>query len=182
MKILILSPLFPPDTGASARYTKELTSRLALKHEVTTLMFGSLPELVPKAKLHSIDKLSTPLMRTWRLLQTLPGLIKNHDVLLIQNGPSVELACALVLIFTKRKAILMISDAPALARTKKNTFLNIVHQQLMNRVDAAFTEQESWPIARPVVHPLKPKPDTELSVWEQSWDTHLSKLSHKYST
>jgi hypothetical protein len=180
MKILILSPLFPPDTAFSAVYTKELTRRLGAENEVTTILFGRLPESVSGVTLQSIDKLSTPLVRTWRLLRILPKLIKTHDVLLIQNGPSVELACALVLQFTKRKTILMESDRLALVRTKKNTLLNTLHRQLMKQVDAVYTEQEPWPIEKPLIHPLKILSDIELTSWEKSWHTHLAALSYKY--
>lgn len=179
MKILIVTPLFPPDTATSAQYTKELTVRLSAEHEVTTLLYGHLPEQAGTATLVSVDKNCTPPVRTWRLMQQLPELARAHDLILIQNGPSVELACILALRFAKARVVLMESDQPALTRTLRNPFLNAIHDLLAREADCVFGIKEIWPIDKPIIHPLQPKPTAELAAWETSWQEHLDALFTK---
>jgi len=177
MKILIVTPLFPPDTAPSAQYTKELAKRLSTEHEVTVLLYGYLPETVPGVTLINIDKRRISPLRVWYFMQRLMGQAALADAILIQNGPSVELPCLFSLRFKTTPIILMESDVPALTRVQKRPNFQYIHEQLRKRVKAVFTKNETWPLERPTIHPLKPSPEKEFVAWEKSWEQHLAKLS-----
>jgi glycosyltransferase involved in cell wall biosynthesis len=176
MRILIVTPLFPPDTPAAATYTKELARRLSKKHEVTVLLYGYLPETIPGVQLINIDKRRAAPLRLWSFMQRLTGQSALADIVIIQNGPSVELPCFFSLRFKRKPVILMESDAAALVRTQKKPNFQYIHQQLRQRITATFSRNEPWPLERPVVHPLMPYPEREFAAWEESWKQHLTQL------
>jgi hypothetical protein len=59
MRILLASPLYPPDIAEPAPYVKELALRLSASHSVTVLTYGKHPETIERVRMHSVDK-STP--------------------------------------------------------------------------------------------------------------------------
>ena len=58
MRILLITPLYPPDIAGTAPYVKELAERLASAHTVTILTYGHIPELVPNVIIHTVEKSS----------------------------------------------------------------------------------------------------------------------------
>lgn len=176
MKILIISPLFPPDTTPSAQYVKELAARLT-NHEVTLLLYGHLPEMVPNVQYVCVDKRNSIFRRTLLFINHLVKLARQHDIIIIQNGPSVELPCLLALWFTKVPVILMESDVPALNRTLNHWLYRIVHHRLQHRTFVTLSKSShSWPLPRPQVHPLKPFPTEDIQLYENSWQAHVKEL------
>jgi hypothetical protein len=176
MRILIVTPLFPPDTAPSASYTKELSRRLATEHEVTVLLYGRLPEDVPGVKLIAIDKRRLPLFRSWSFMSRLTSQAILSDVVLIQNGPSVELPCLFSIQFKKIVTVLMESDPSALTRLESHPTYTNAHRFLKQKVTATYKAEDLWPIEKPLLHPLKAPPEDKLLKWEQSWNNHLNKL------
>lgn len=94
MKIVIATPLFPPDIGRPAEYVKELAKRLAGRCSVTVVAYGSLPEQVPGAKVVTVPKnWPIPLRMvafTWRLWRELKGA----QAVWVCDGASVGLPSA----------------------------------------------------------------------------------------
>lgn len=176
MRILIVTPLFPPDTAPSAQYTKELARRLSSRHEVTILLYGHLPEYIPNVKLVSVDKRRIAPLRIFSFMRELQTSNWLNDIILIQNGPSVELPAQFTLTYTKTPVIYMESDKLALGRSTKNpTYLNI-HRQLRKRANAIYGHQNPWPNTKPIIHPLKPYPEKAFRAWEKSWERHLHQI------
>jgi hypothetical protein len=46
MKIVIATPIYPPELGGPATYTKELATRLANIHDITIVAFTNAPQPV----------------------------------------------------------------------------------------------------------------------------------------
>ena len=176
MKILIVSPLFPPDTAASASYTKELSARLAKDHEVNVLLYGHLPEEVPGVKLLKVDKRQPGILRVFSFMRALQYQSWLNDIVLVQNGPSVELPSFFTLQYTKIPMILMESDPSARKRTMGKPTYNMIYKQLLRRADAVFGKEKTWPLSQPIIHPLKPHPTKELGRYETSWENHCKQL------
>lgn len=176
MKILIVTPLFPPDTAPSAVYTKELARRLSSEHQVTVLLYGHLPESIPNVTLVSVDKRRAASWRLWSFMWELQKESSLADIILVQNGPSVELPCLFTLRFRSQPVILVESDQPALQRTNAKPYYKNTHQLLRARVSSIYSATKPWPNEKPLIHPLKPYPEKEMVIWEKSWKQHLQQL------
>lgn len=173
MKLLIASPLFPPDTAASALYVKELAAHLQ-QHEVTLLLYGHLPEHVQGATFVCVDKRKQPLHRIIQFTTNLITKSKQADYVLLQNGPSVELPTLVASFFTRTPLILCLSDTPAHNRTKVGWMSNRIHQLLQKRSLAVLDPtQIFWPPQKPTIHPLRELPETALQAYESAWLKHI---------
>jgi hypothetical protein len=117
MNILILSPLFPPDTGAPAPYVKTLASKLT-DQKTSILIYGYLPETVPNVEIISIDKRSLLLLRLFKYTKALFQQAKIADLVIVNNGPSVELPFFFVSMIKKISFVYLESDALA-SKNKK---------------------------------------------------------------
>ncbi|MCA9355294.1 hypothetical protein KC865_01955 [Candidatus Kaiserbacteria bacterium] len=179
MRIAILTPLFPPDTTYSAEYTKELAFRLSIKHDVTIVLYGHLPEKINSVHMECVDKRLSPIARAISFLRALQKIPPKQELILIQNGPSVELPTLIKFFFRKIPIILMESDKPALKRTRSNLFQRFIHGILEKKAVYVFAEKDPWPTEKPVIHPLKESPQIALGIWEMSWQRHLNELLTK---
>lgn len=183
MRITLLSPLFPPDTGTPAAYVKELVTRLPAD-SVDLAIYGHLPEHVPSIRYHCIDKRSILPVRLFRFTKMLRGLTTRTDVLLVQNGPSVELPALLVSVVTSTPIVLCISDTRAAATATQKPLYGFIHQMLQKRAScvislldsATDTQKIARPIARPEILP-EGFDQTDRTTFEASWDAHAKALT-----
>jgi len=173
MKIAIATALYPPDATPVARYVKECASRLSETHETTVVLYGYLPEHVPNVRPVSVDKRAMLPVRVWRFFFTLLRETRQHEVLIIENGPSVELPALLVLLLTHTPAILIISDSVGIERTKKNIFYDYIHAFLKKRVGSIISD---LPNDRPEILPFFPIEKEKLDAYQRSWEKHLTLL------
>ncbi len=97
-KVLLATPLYPPEIGGPATYTKELSARLE-GHAITILAYADNAETQPKTELHTVSKRQPLLVRLIRFFFAALTLVKKNDVIYVQNamaaGLPVMLACAL---------------------------------------------------------------------------------------
>lgn len=173
MRIVIATPLYPPDIAPPAPYVKELIKRLAEKHQVTVVIYGRLPEKVPGVSFVCVDK---RLLLPLRLLQFSFVLFKETlyaDVLYVENGASVELPAGLTAFFTRKPLVIHSGDKSAQKKAEKNVWLkhisNFARAQAQNIV-------EKSPAPKPEILPFKPMPKTEFEVYKISWSTHVNEL------
>lgn len=131
MNILIVSPLFPPDTGAPADYVKELAGHLGSIHKVTLLIYGYLPESVEGVSIQTVDKRTSLPVRLLAFTKALFAQ-KSHDVVVLNNGPSAELPALLFSLLTHTPFILVISDPIALEASKNGAYA-FLHRQVKKR-------------------------------------------------
>jgi hypothetical protein len=114
MNIVMLTPLFPPDTSKSASYAKLLAKQLR-DMSLTVLAYGKLPESVEGVVIKSIDKSG---MKAVTVLRCLAALHKSKpSLLLAHNGPSSDLPALLYTISHPSLKLLYIeSDRQAVDR------------------------------------------------------------------
>lgn len=74
MKIVLATPLYPPDIAAPALYVKELAKRIATLHDVTIVAYANLPETMPEVRMIAVSK-RQPL--PLRLLTYFAALIRS---------------------------------------------------------------------------------------------------------
>lgn len=86
MRILITTPIWPPEIGGPATYTKELVQRLKSRCQITILAFADEPEIMDGVRLISISKKAPLLIRQIRYLKAAMALGKKADLIYAQNA------------------------------------------------------------------------------------------------
>jgi len=132
MKLLILTPLFPPDIGAPASYVKTLLSQLT-EHEVTLLLYGYLPEAAGKTNMIVLDKRQPRALLLIKSFFTLLKVGRKVDLIIINNGPSTELPAWAVSFFLNTPMILCQSD-PLAIKTSSQGIYSLIHSLCTKRI------------------------------------------------
>ena len=181
MKILLVTPLYPPDIDQTALYVKELATRLSVRNEagalidVTIATYGSHPEKVPGVKILTSSKNRPVLVRIFlfTLLLIRPMLVV--DVIIFENGASVELPVSILSFLIRKRYIFHISDerAHVAVSTQVKSVRRKIEQLAQNRASIVITDM---PFPRPEILPLEPYPATEFTAYEESWRAHLKEL------
>lgn len=178
MKIVIATPLFPPDIGGAASYVKELARRLAENYEVVVVAYGHLPEEVPGVSVMPINKHYPLLIRLASFFFALRKAAHDADALFIENGPSVELPAGIVSLITAKPIVVHRGDTAAHERTQHHILLRIIERFILSQARAIIVET---PLPRPEILPFKPKPKKEFETYENSWKKHLDLITLKLS-
>lgn len=173
MRIILATPLYPPDVARPAPYVKELSKRLKEKHQVTIVAYGHLPEKVPGVRIVAVSK-SRPLpMRLIAYTIALWRAARGADLIYAQNGTSVELPAGLVALFAGRPLVMCLGDTSAHERATKSNYLKKIEHFALNRARAVVT---NLPPQRPEILPFEPMPETQLQAYEKSWGVHVETL------
>ncbi len=172
MRILVLTPLFPPDVSAPATYAKELVTRLSREHTVTCLHYGMYPEHAAQTAFVSIKKnVST----FWRVIRYSYALWQQRkaDVVCVLNGPSVELPYLLMSPFLPTKRLYIQSDPEALTNTHVVPRLLTTYA---SRTASTTIILETTLRQKPSRHPLDPASQEVVMQYHQMFDQHVQYL------
>jgi glycosyltransferase involved in cell wall biosynthesis len=111
MRILLATPLYPPDIGGPATYTKELSERLRGEHEITVVAYADSPEEIQGIQLVSISKLQPLPIRLTKYFFALLREAKSCDVIFVQNAVAAGLPAMLAgKIFRKPVLLKFVGD------------------------------------------------------------------------
>lgn len=174
MKIIIATPLYPPDTAETAVYVKELAKRLNGQHEMTVITYGRIPEKVEGIKIISVSK-KYPLpirliLYTFALWKAAP----KTEIVYVQNGPSVELPVGIISLITGKNIIMHMVDKISRERASKNRLRNGIENFVFKRAKKIITDT---PLPRPEILPFEAKPEEQFTKYENSWNTHIKMLN-----
>ncbi len=100
MKILIATPIYPPEIGGPATYTKELCERLHNQHQITVITYTDSTEVFPGTRLVAISKQRPLPIRLLKYFLLLLKEAKSHDVIYVQNAVASGLPVAFASILT----------------------------------------------------------------------------------
>ncbi len=164
MRILIATPLYPPEVADAAAYAKELATRLAKDHAVVVVAYAHLPEKVTGVRVVEIDKRQPRLARLRAFRKALSREARDADAVIAINGASVELP---ILFALGAPFVFCVADKAAHARG------GILERLAFFRARTVVSEV---PPHRPEILPLEPEPTEALAAWEKAWQTHLAKL------
>lgn len=179
MKILLTTPLFPPDTGGAAPYMKELAKRLVeQKHEVTVLTYGCLPEEVPGVSFICVNKKYPLLVRLLLFTLTLLRAASKNDLIYSQNGSSVELPVGLVRIVLRTPLVMHLGDKAAHEYALAHAFVRGIESFVLKHSHKTITDS---PERRPEILPFKPYPQEAFDKYEKSWNEHMEMLSDTFN-
>lgn len=141
MKILIISPLFPPDTGAPAQYVKTLVPQL-IENEVTLMIYGYLPESVANTKIIMLDKRWSKIKLLLKSFLEIIKVGRDVDLIVINNGPSTELPALLASLVIKTSMTLCVSD-PLAEKSSRTGIYAVIHKLFLKRVNKTITLPEN---------------------------------------
>jgi hypothetical protein len=188
MRIIVVTPLYPPDIKEPAPYAKEIATRLAPHHVMTVLAYNHVPEEIAHVRLVSIEKSEPTLMRVIRFFIALRFLAKNADVLYVQNGPSVELPLLTYLLTTRKhpRIVVRLGDTVPLKNPSLHPFTSWVTKKLLVHADVVVSHEDTRtiyeidtvtlprPLPKPEWLPFEHEHDTKR--YEESWNEHTSTL------
>jgi hypothetical protein len=174
MKLVIATPLYPPDIAEPAPYVKELAARLAKEHEVVVVAYGRLPEPVPGARIVAVRKDRPLLLRLLAFTRALADEAVSADAVIAENGASVELPAAFVSLFSHTPFFFHVGDQAAHENAQKNLPRHVIERIMRAHARAII---EDRPLPHPEVIPLQPEPVREEEEAEASWQRHVELLT-----
>lgn len=96
MKIVLATPMYPPEIAEPAPYIKELSRRLSLDHDVTVVAYASTSEKVPGVELVTIDKRKPLPLRLVTYTTKLFRASADADIIYAQGGTAAGLPALVV--------------------------------------------------------------------------------------
>ena len=96
VKIIIATPIYPPEIGGPATYTREIALRLKGTHEVTIVAYTDVPDTIPGVKLVAVRKAQSFPIRFVKYSIALWVASKDADLIYAQNAMAAGLPSALV--------------------------------------------------------------------------------------
>src|SRR3989344_7868932 len=173
MKIVLCTPLYPPDIAEPAPYIKDLATRLSKSHEVTIVTYGRLPEKIPGVSIVAVDKRQPVIPRLRAYWSALRHSVKEDaQVVYAENGASVELPAS----FISSHLIFHIGDEKAHGRTKQNPLRYLLEKLVCLRARAGL---KGSPLHRPEIIPFEKLP--VLAAYEASWQSHMTQVNDALS-
>lgn len=106
MKIILATPLYPPEIGGPATYTKELAERLCGEQEITIVAYASTSENISGTKLLTISKRRSLPVRLLKFTYVLYQAARGADVIYVQNAVAAGLPAVLVKMLTGTPVVL----------------------------------------------------------------------------
>ncbi len=176
MRILIATPLYPPDIAAPAPYVKELAARLAGSHHVTVIAYGELPEPVAGVRIIGVSKRRRLPVRLFLYFLALFRAAWSADLVYAENGASVELPAALASFLLRAPLVLHLGDEAARKKAEHGLLA------LIGRFARARARRliHDVPESRPEILPFHPYPHASFAEYERSWKEHLGTLQELF--
>ncbi len=119
MKIVLATPLYPPEIAEPAVYVKEISLRLAARHEVTVVAYGTMGEKVPGVTLVGVNKKNRLPLRLLSYTIALYKASRGADIIYTQNGIAASLPVIVVGYLRKIPVVLRFVEDEAWQRATK---------------------------------------------------------------
>lgn len=100
MRIIIATPIYPPEIGGPATYTKELCAHLSGAHNITVIAYTNSADAFPNTRLVPVGKGRPLPVRLGIFFLKLLRISKGTDVMYVQNAMAAGLPVALVHMLT----------------------------------------------------------------------------------
>lgn len=178
MKIVLATPLYPPDLGEPAAHVKELAVRLAKNNDVSVVTYGRLPEKVAGVSVISVSKRRPLPVRLAAYTFALLRAARRADVIYAENGPSVELPAGLAALLTRRPLIVHLGDRAAHALAEYSVWRRALERFALGRAKTVIRDN---PPSRPEILPLQEPPADALAEYEAAWKSHLALLKEAFN-
>ena len=95
MKIVLATPIYPPEIGGPSTYTKELCERLGTTHDITVVAYTHHGVVFPNTTLVEVEKYAPLPLRLVRFFLATLRASKGADVIYAQNAVAAGLPSVL---------------------------------------------------------------------------------------
>jgi len=106
MKIVLATPIYPPEIGGPATYTKELCERLGTTHEISVVAYTHNGIVFPNTKLFEVEKYAPLPLRLIRFFLATLRASKDADVIYAQNAVAAGLPAVLAGMVRRKPVII----------------------------------------------------------------------------
>jgi glycosyltransferase involved in cell wall biosynthesis len=106
MRIVIATPIYPPEIGGPATYTHELASRLSRAEQITTVAYADEGEAVAGTKLVLVAKKQDLISRLVEFFFVLLREARKANVIYVQNAVAAGLPAVLAGMLLKKPVVL----------------------------------------------------------------------------
>lgn len=120
MKIVLATPIYPPEIGGPAIYIKELCERIHKEHDVTIVAYTDVRKPFAGTKLISISKRRPLPIRLIKFFVSIWQASKETDLIYVQNAMAAGLPVALVSILRNKPYVLKFVGDEAWERASQN--------------------------------------------------------------
>jgi len=96
VKIILATPVYPPEIGGPATYTKELAKRLRDKHKIVIVAYASTSELIEGTTLFVASKRRSLPIRLLKYFSLLYKASRGADVIYVQNAMAAGFPAVIV--------------------------------------------------------------------------------------
>jgi glycosyltransferase involved in cell wall biosynthesis len=153
MKIVIATPLYPPEIETLASYVKELATRLKEYHEITIVAYASTAEEIPGVKLITISKRQPLLIRLFMYTFVLLKASKHADIIYAQNSATSGFASVIVQKLRKIPVVINFAEHEAWKRaiqlqTTTEPLERFMQTRCDNRRINSIIRLQKWTINR----------------------------------
>ena len=135
MKILVATPIYPPEIGGPATYVKELADRLNKKHALTIVAYTDVYNPWPNTKLIPITKRQPLPIRLLKFFLAVFRESKSVDLIYVQNAMAAGLPVALVSVLTGKPFILKFVGDEAWERATQHHLTTKRLEEFLNNPD-----------------------------------------------
>ncbi len=138
MKLLIATPIYPPEIGGPATYTKELCHKLAGTHDITVITYTNSAEAFPGTHLIPVGKGRPMLLRLAVFFVKLLQVARDHDVIYVQNAMAAGLPVALTSMLTGVPFVLKFVGDEAWERATQHKLTNKRLEEFLLKPDGGL--------------------------------------------
>lgn len=175
MKVVLATPLYPPDIAPPAPYIKELATRLKESHDVHIVTYGHIPEAISGVRIEAISKRRRKVSRLISFTIALWRRSVWADVLFVENGLSVELPALLCSLILRKPIIFHIGDMTANTKSQKRFLPRLMQHFLKLRSRETLY---AIPMERPEILPFGEAVNPEP--YERSWQEHVRLINETF--
>ncbi len=138
MKIVIATPIYPPEIGGPATYTKELCERLHDQHEITVVAYTDVREAFTKTTLVAVSKQRPLPIRLIKYFLAVYKASKDADLIYVQNAMAAGLPVALVSMLRNKPFVLKFVGDEAWERATQNKLTEKKLEDFLSSPEGGF--------------------------------------------
>jgi len=153
MKIIVATPLYPPEIGRLSIYTKDLVANLKASNELTVLAYANQVESEEGVNIFTINKAQPLTIRLLKYIWSLFKLAKQTDIIYAQNAVATGLPAIIVKYFTGKPVIINFLEDEAWKRAvssglSKQSLNEFLEKPKLSRDIRKIINIQSWVLRR----------------------------------
>lgn len=138
MKIIVATPLYPPEGERIAIYSRHLAKNLGADHQVTVLTYGYKIAPISNLQVVVIDKTKPLPIRLFNYTKSLLVLAKTHDLIYLQNAGAIGLPAILVKYLSHKPVVINFFEDEAFKRAFNQRLTEQTLEDFLNHPPANF--------------------------------------------